>query len=233
MRYRNLATIGLGLFALTAFATDAFASDLDRPIRRARAGESHYRHPEYFATFGAGAFDPSNQPGSGLYMSGSFGSVLAKQVDLGLQLSWYHRSTNGGEFVSYGQLPDGTNVQTTISTQEVDSDLIPFMGIMRVKFPVSPGIAPYVGGGIGWEWLTVEGYDGQGYYFYNDYDGFGAQVFGGMSLEMSRQASVYGEAIYNFSTLEAEFYDPYYSTVVTEKTDFDGLGIHGGLRFRF
>ena len=223
----------LAMLAIMSFAIDAGASELEGPIRHRRPGGPHYRRPEYFATIGAGAFDPSNQPGNGLYVSGSLGSILARQVDLGLQLSWYHRSSGGSEFVSSGQLPDGTNVQTTFRTRSVDTDLIPVMGIVRVRFPMAPGIEPYVGGGIGWEWLTVEGVDESGFPFRNDYDGLGAQMFAGMNLSVGPQASIYGEAVYNASTVGAEFYDPFYGRVVTEEADFDGLGLHGGFRFRF
>ena len=231
--YSRLLRFGLGLLAIATLASDVSASELLRPIRHRHQGENYYRHPEYFASVGVGAFDPSNQPGSGLYMTGCMGSVLARQVDVGLQVSWYHRSTGGSSFVSSGQLPDGTIVQTTILTRSVDTDLVPVMGVMRLRFPLAPGIEPYVGAAAGWEWLTVQGVDNQGFDFRNDYDGFGAQLLTGMNFSVGPEASLYGEAVYNVSTVNAEFYDPYYGRIVREEADFDGLGLHGGVRFRF
>src|SRR3989442_13099675 len=107
------------------------------------------REPQYFATLGAGTFDPANQPGRGLYVNGSVGSVLASDIDLGLQLSWYHRSTGGEEFVRGGDLPDGTHVTTVVQTQSIDTDLVPGMGTLPVRIPISPQIHPYVGGAAG------------------------------------------------------------------------------------
>src|SRR5512144_917774 len=85
-----------------------------RPYRdRERNYDDGYRsQPEYWAMLGAGAFDPTDQPGNGLYVNGGFGATMNKQIDLGVQVSWYHHSTNGEEFVREGNLPDGTHVRT-------------------------------------------------------------------------------------------------------------------------
>lgn len=206
------------------------------PIRHRRPYRDRdygYREPVYFAALGAGRFDPSDQPGNGLYVNGSIGSVLADQLDLGIQLSWYHRSTGGEEFVRQGDLPDGTHVTTVIRTRSIDTNLVPLMGTIRVRIPVTPQFEPYVGGGLGWEWLTVEGTDENGFDFRNDYDGFGAQVFTGANLNVARQTSLYGEAVWNASTPKAEFFDPAIGQTVREEADFDGIAFHGGLRFTF
>ena len=69
--------------------------------------------------------------------------------------------------------------------------------------------------------------------FRNDYDGFGAQVFTGANLNVARQTSLYGEAVWNASTPKAEFFDPAIGQTVREEADFDGVAFHGGLRFTF
>jgi opacity protein-like surface antigen len=182
---------------------------------------------------GAGNFDPTNQPGSGLYLNGGIGTVLAEQIDLGVQLSWYHRSTGGDVFVREYDLPDGTHVTQNVTTQSIDTDLVPLMGTLRVRIPVTPQVEPYVGGGVGWEWLSVSGTDDVGIDFSNDYDGFGAQLFGGLNLNVGRTTGLYGEAVWNASTPKAEFFDPTIGQTVREEVDMDGLAIHGGLRFMF
>jgi hypothetical protein len=207
------------------------------PIRRRPWGGDRYNNyrpsqPTYWASIGAGTFDPSNQPGHGLYVSGGAGPVLAEQIDLGLQISVYHRSTGGEEFVRNGTLPGGTQVTTVVNTQSIDTDLVPIMGIVRVRIPVSPQVQPYVGGGIGWEWLTVSGTDSLGD-FSNTYDALGAQLFGGVNLKVGDQAGLYGEAVWNSSTPKADFFDPQFGQVVREEANFDGLAFHGGLRFTF
>lgn len=205
------------------------------PIRRRWGGRyENYRpsEPMYWASFGAGTFDPTNQPGHGLYVTVGAGPVLAQQVDLGLQISVYHRSTGGEEFVRNGTLPGGTQVTTVVNTQSIHTDLVPVMGVIRVRIPVSPQVQPYVGGGLGWEWLTVSGSDSLGD-FSNTYDALGAQLFGGVNLKVGDQAGLYGEAVWNSSTPKAEFFDPQFGQVVREEANFDGVAFHGGLRFMF
>jgi hypothetical protein len=211
------------------------------PIRRRRPYRDRERYdygyrrsqPQYWAMLGAGNFDPSDQPGSGLYVNGGVGGVMAQQVDIGVQISWYHHSTDGEQFVREGDLPDGTHVRTVIQTESIDTDLVPVMGTLRVRIPVSPAFEPYVGGGVGWEWLTVQGTDSDGFNFSNDYDGFGAQLFGGVNMNVGHGTGLYGEVLWNSSTPKAEFFDPSLGQVVREEVDFDGLALHGGLRFMF
>jgi hypothetical protein len=207
----------------------------NHPIRHRRwhdEGDYSYHNPEYFATLGAGAFDPSDQPGNGLWVNGSLGSTLSSQIDLGIQASWYHRSTGGEQFVREGDLPDGTHVTTTVTTRSIDTNLVPLMGIVRVRIPAGQ-VEPYVGGGLGWEWLTINGTDDSGIDFSNDYDGFGAEAFGGVNIKVAPTTGLYGEAVWNMSTPKAEFFDPTLGQTVREEVKFDGLALHGGLRFTF
>ena len=206
---------------------------------------------------GAGTFDPSNQPGNGLYVNGGLGSVLAEQLDLGVQISWYRRSTGGDQFVREGNLPDGTHYRRVMTTQSIKTDLVPVMGTLRVRIPVTSQVQPYVGGAAGcnndtatmetydpvadrWTYVapmhtarSTFGTDNTGLDFQNDYDGFGAQVFGGVNLNVGPTTGLYGEAVWNASTTKAQFYDATIGQNVREEVDFDGLGFHGGLRLMF
>ena len=204
-----------------------------RPYRDRERDYGYRSQPTYWAMLGAGTFDPSNQPGNGLFVNGGIGSVLAGQIDIGVQLSWYHRSTGGEQFVREYDLPNGTHVRQVVATQSIDTDLVPAMGTVRVRIPITPQFEPYVGGGVGWEWLSVSGTDDSGFNFQNDYDGFGAQVFGGANLKVASTAGLYGEMVWNASTPKAEFFDPSVGQTVREEVDFDGVAFHGGLRLTF
>src|SRR5882762_6986696 len=203
-----------------------------RPYRGRDHDYNYSSQPEYWAMLGGGAFDPTGQPGNGLYLNGGLGATMNKQIDLGVQISWYHHSTNGEEFVREYDLPDGSHVRQVIATNQVDTDLVPVMGTLRVRIPTGTQIEPYVGGAIGWEFLTVGGTDSLGD-FQNDYDGFGAQLLGGVNMNLGPSAGLYGEAVWNASTPKAEFFDPSVGQVIREEVKYDGLGIHGGLRFTF
>ncbi len=110
------------------------------------------------------------------------GTEVGKALDLGLQFSWYHRGSEGEQFVGSYVGPGGNVIQQSIQTQSVNTDLLPLMGIVRLKFPITTVLQPYVGGGAGFEWLFIEGVDGAGYQFSNDYGGFGAQAMAGVNL---------------------------------------------------
>ena len=84
---------------------------------------------------------------------------------------------------------------------------------------------------MGYEWLSVEGVDELGTFSY-DYDGFGAQVMGGLNLYASRNVGLYGEATYNWSSPDRTVFIGGVGEV-KEEIDMDGLAFHGGLRFRF
>ena len=202
------------------------------PIRRRQPGHG-YGRPENFASIGVGRFDPLDQPGNGLYMSGAVGSEVAPRLDIGGQISWYHRSVGGSQFVYEYRDPAGNTRRVVQQAGSIDTDLVPVMGTLRVRFPASREIEPYVGGAIGFEWLTVEGADTQGNLFSDDYSGFGAQLLGGMNVRVSPEVALYGEAVWNASTLSAEFDDPFIGATIREEVDFDGVGFHAGLRFRF
>jgi hypothetical protein len=224
---------GTTLLRSDEFSKESLSSMSKRPIRR-RAPYGYHRseQPYGFLNLGGGVFDPATQPGSGFYGVISAGSEVGQALDLGIQVSWYHRSSEGEQFFASYVDPAGNVVRQEILTQSVDTDLLPLMGIVRLKFP-SPPFQPYVGGGAGYEWLFVEGVDNQGFAFSNDYGGFGAQAMAGVNLSASSMTALYAEAVYNFSTVHADFYDPVYNAVVRESLDFNGLAIHGGLRLRF
>jgi len=90
-----------------------------------------------------------------------------------------------------------------------------------------------VGAAAGWEWLSVDGTDDQGFDFNDNYDGFGAQFFGGANFTISPEASLYGEVLYNASTVSADFFDPAFNATVRDEINMNGPAAHAGLRFRF
>jgi opacity protein-like surface antigen len=220
------------------FAKESFASMSERPLHRRgsrRSDDYGYRRQSSYGFFnvGGGVYDPSNQPGTGFYGTVSGGTEAGDAMDLGAQLSWYHRGSRGERvFASYTD-PAGNTVRQEVETQSVNTDLVPLMGIVRVKFPMTPQFQPYVGAGAGYEWLLVEGTDSQGNAFSNDYAGFGAQLMAGVNLSASSSTALYAETTYNFSTVHADFYDPFINANVRESLDFDGLALHGGIRVRF
>jgi opacity protein-like surface antigen len=150
-----------------------------------------------------------------------------------LGLNWYHRSTGGSQVVSTYTDPAGNTGKRVVETSKVTTDLVPLMGFVRVRFPTSTAVKPYVGAGIGWEWLTVDGTDDQGFDFRDEYDGFGAQFFGGASFDVAPNVALYGEGVWNASTVKDQFYDPFYGGTVQDEVDMNGAAIHGGLKFRF
>lgn len=211
-----------------------FSSDAERPVYRHHYRSYHHEQETYgFMTLGGGLFDPAKQPGNGFYGVATVGTEVGHSMDLGVSGSWYHRASHGESFTTTVQDPAGNNIEQSVQTQEVNTDLVPLMAIVRIKFPTPAQFQPYIGGGAGYEWLFVDGTDNLGFHFHQDYGGFGAQALGGVSIMASENTGVYGEAVYNFSTVSNDFFDPSLNTTVHESLNMDGLAIHGGLRFRF
>jgi outer membrane protein W len=225
----------------TATPAAAESAGAAGPVRRS-SRQAPPREPTGFLNIGAGVYEPTDQPGDGFYGVIAGGTEVRKQLDLGVQVSWYHRSTDGAEFTTTFTDPAGNVVEQTIQTDAYDTDLVPVMGIVRYRFPASATVQPYIGGGIGYEWLsvTVEGavaYDPYGYPYTTtlgtSYGGFGGMAFGGLNFDFKPTTSFYAEATYNWSSPSADYFDPYYLVTITESIDMDGLAIQGGLKFRF
>ena len=227
---------GAGSTSSTLFASDAELRNSNNPVRRRapryRDDGYGYRSPRTFATLGLGGYEPSDQPGSGLFVVGSVGTELQSPIDLGFSASLYHRSTGGSQFITTFEDPAGNTGTRVVETSDISTDLVPLMAFLRVKFP-SGEIQPYLGAGIGWEWLLVEGTDSDGFAFSDNYDGFGAQLFGGVNFNVSPNSALYGEVLYNSSTVSADFFDPAYGVVVRDEIEMDGAAAHAGFRFRF
>ena len=228
MAGRMVALVTAFLLLVTAASE---AGESGRPLKR-RAPYQGRQAPYGFLNLGGGVFDPSNQPGNGFYGVMAVGTEVSSVLDLGVQFSWYHRSQDGGGFNSTYVDPGG-NIVTVRTERPVDTDLLPFMGIMRLRFPLSSGLQPYFGAGVGYEWLLVEGVDQDGFAFSNDYGGLGAQALGGLNIMVSPTVGLYGEGVYNWTNVEAEFFDPVYGVGVEESIDYDGWAVHGGFKFRF
>jgi|GEM_PF-2157655 len=227
--------------AVPTFASTSAASSLERPIYRRRYRDrDRYRdryydndQPRYFGSIGAGSFDPDDQPGNGLWLNGELGSEVGDALDLGVRVNLYHRASDNSEVVSTYTDEAGNVHERVLDTNNIETNLVPLMAILRVRFPVSRDFQPYVGGGIGWEWLTVSGTDSTGFDFQDDYDGFGGQVFAGLNVGVSPNLGLYGEALWNKSTVSARFFDPFVGGDIKDEIDVDGLAVHGGLRFQF
>jgi opacity protein-like surface antigen len=220
-----------------------YAASENHPIRRSRPRyrdrdrdreyDTNSYTPHYYGSLGAGNFDPDAQPGNGLWVNGELGSEVGEALDLGVRLSLYHRQSGRSQVVSDFTDPAGNQGQRVVETNNVETNLIPLMAVLRVRFPVTREFQPYVGGGIGWEWLTVSGTDDAGFDFQDDYDGLGVQLLGGLNLGVSQNMALYGEGVWNKSTVSAKFFDSTFGGDVKEEIEMDGLALHGGLRFRF
>jgi opacity protein-like surface antigen len=233
-----------GTYADASSLVQTYAASENHPIRRSRPRyrdrdrdrdryEADSYTPHYYGSLGGGNFDPDAQPGNGLWLNGELGSEVGDALDLGVRLSLYHRQSGHSQVVSEYTDPAGNVGHRVVETNNVETNLLPLMAVLRVRFPVTREFQPYVGGGIGWEWLTVSGTDDAGFDFQDDYDGLGMQLLGGLNLGVSQNMALYGEGVWNKSTVSAKFFDPTFGGDVKEEIEMDGLALHGGLRFRF
>ena len=159
---------------------------------------------------------------------------VAPNVLIGFSADYQRRENSGREVTSSYIDPTGNVVTTSTTTAENESNLWPIMGTLELHFAGGSGIDPYVGGGIGWEFLNVQAYDARtGLYYSADYDGFGYQAFGGVRLPIGPRAKFSAEAYWNGAEVDRHFFDPYTGLNYEESIDVDGVGGRAGLSFAF
>ncbi len=134
-------TSGASAARVTLLASDAELRSSSGPMRRRSPRYDGYGpRQRTFATIGLGGYEPSDQPGNGIFFSGSVGTELQSPIDVGLSASWYHRSTGGSQFITTFEDPAGNTGQRVVDTSDISTDLVPLMAFVRVKFPSGSGL---------------------------------------------------------------------------------------------
>ena len=157
---------------------------------------------------------------------------ISPEVQTGIVFDWHMKSdaTRTVEYRTYNAV--GQPVVSRRAVYELQSDLVPLMGLLEFHLP-SGGFDPYVGASGGWEWLTVDAVDPYGFVYHAHYDGPGYQVYGGVNFPVAPRMKFNVEGFWNGATVEDEYFSGATGQPVEERINMDGGGLRGGFGFAF
>lgn len=187
-----------------------------------------------FSQIHGGFFDPDGEPPSAMLFGVRAGANLDQNFQLGFGLDWSHRSDRTAAVVTEVPLPGGGTAQQERVLAKSSSNLVPMMAFLQV----SPGgglpIAPYFGIGGGYEVLFLDAEDFEsGNSFEATYGGWGWQVWGGATAQLSGSTRLAGEVFWNEADLDREVDDPGSGLTLREVIPENGLGMRFGLNWGF
>ena len=183
-------------------------------------------------TLRAGFFSGQDVSGDDFTMGLKNAWKVSPGVQAGLVVDWHMKSdaTRTVEYRTFTVTGQPVNSQRVV--YELQSDLVPLMGLVEFHVP-SGGVDPYVGASGGWEWLTVDALDSYGFPYHAHYDGPGYQVYGGVSLPVAPRMKFNAEGFWNGATVKDEYFNVATGQPVEERINMDGGGLRGGLSFAF
>jgi hypothetical protein len=209
---------------------------------RRRSSRDRYREPRYYRddrrvdgwmSIRGGFYDAEDVSANDWTIGFKVAGRVVPSVTAGIAAD-LHRRTDASRTVTTEYVdPTGHRVVTSTTGIQAESNLVPLMGSLEFHMP-SPGIDPYFGGALGWEFLNVQATDfDSGLEYEANYDGPGYQLFAGIGLPLGPRAKLTGEAYWNGSTVKRTVYDPDLGFDVEERVKVDGAGGRAGLSFAF
>ena len=205
--------------------------------RRAPDPEPYYRdrgpRPETFSQLHVGFMDPEGPETAGFLAGFRGGLSVDRNLQIGGQVDWRHRSNAETFVVSEGPGPGGTVITTRSDLARSSSDLVPLMAFIQVSAGDNE-IVPYFGAGAGVEVLHLAATNFQtGEEFDGTFSGFGWQIWGGVGMPLSGRTKLNAEAFYNAAELSRDVEDVATGQQFRETVDMDGAGMRVGLSWGF
>ena len=159
------------------------------------------------------------------------GPQVGEGVQLGIGADWYHESESQRQVVAQNT-QGGRDITTTNVLSRTSADLVPIQAHVQLNLGSRrSGIFPYFGAAGGYQILFLSAEDYQtGASYDATFGGWGWQAFGGLSLRLSNEARLFGEAFMNIGDVERDVQDPS-GTTYREVTNTDGGGMRFGLNW--
>lgn len=149
---RNTRILALAaLLAGLAGASDARA--WDHHHHRGIDGVSSYTVLKA-GGYGLDSIDPNDDLDSGWFVGAEIGVVPSPFVELGFSMDWFRRHDDAGD-VFIIDSPYGVPIEGRIDTNGTSTDLVPLGGIVRLRYPVSHGVMPFIAGQLTWDILRL------------------------------------------------------------------------------
>ena len=124
---------------------------------------------------------------------------------------------------------DGVQSRGSVELAQIDTRLVSAMGFMQVDFTERFWLAPFVGIGAGYEWLTLDVKDHRTQQESSaNYGNVAWETFAGIGLRLTSRVRVNGELFYNGGSLERHVLDPFGGTSY-EAVHVNGVGARIGV----
>lgn len=205
--------------------------DRDRDRSYARRSSSN---ASGFSQIHGGFFDPDGEPPSALLLGVRAGANLDDKFQLGLGLDWSRRADRAVAVVTEVPVPGGGVAEQQRVLARSSSNLIPMTAFLQVTPGSDLPLSPYFGVAGGYEVLFLDAEDFEtGEQFEATYGGWGWQIWGGATAQLSGQTRLAAEVFWNDAVLERDLDDPGTGQTLREIVMADGLGMRIGLNWGF
>jgi hypothetical protein len=128
---------------------------------------------------------------------------------------------------------DTPGIQPDTILARADAHVVPVMAFLQVNLTNKFFIVPYIGGGVGYEWLILEVNDFRdGRTASVTFSNWAYETYAGVGLQLARDLRIDGELFYNGASLERDIVDanghPWKQAI-----DMNGVGARVGLDIVF
>ena len=185
-----------------------------------------------------GTFIPSSS-GAGFIVGYEGSHFFDPQFSFGWSIDWYHSSYTDEKVANDFNNLYGINVRENQLRASTNVHDFPLMGILTVRFPVTPVAEVYANGALGAEALFI-GYSNFQNPNQNDFKtafDFNWQIGIGASYGFSKRAEAFGELAYHYSqpSWTYEVIDPTTGQKDTYQRviDMSGMMLRVGMRFYY
>ena len=164
--------------------------------------------------------------------SPTIGIRLGKQVGshltMGLLGGWTRRRV---ELKSPDTSAPGIQPDTILA--RADAHLVPAMAFLQVNLTNKFFLVPYIGGGVGYEWLILDVTDFRdGRTASTTFSNWAYETYAGLGLQLGHDLRIDGELFYNGASLERDVFDAS-GRPFKESVDMNGVGLRAGLAILF
>ncbi|MBN1505070.1 MAG: hypothetical protein JW952_08430 [Candidatus Eisenbacteria bacterium] len=183
-----------------------------------------------------GFMDPIHNFSAGFDGGFRVGPQLDSHIQVGFGLDWWRRSEDEVLDLGAVEAPGGIARQELILSESA-ANLVPVMMFAQVSFDESMPVIPYVGFGVGYEWLFLRANDYlMGESFEQTFGGFGWQAWVGAGLPLDPGIRLNAELFLNACEVGSEldvYIQDYGPATVRNVIDMNSVGMRLGVSWGF
>ena len=176
-----------------------------------------------------GLYAPFEASGASPKLGARYGKHYTSHLQGGLLTGWAFKRA---KLETTAPGPQG--LESHVELASADANLVPVMGFVQVDLTDKARLVPFLGFGLGYEWLVVHAVNHQtGEYTRLRYNNVAWESYGGLGLRFATIWRLNSELYYNGGSLQRKVTDPSTGAVRREAVHVNGVGIRVGLDMLF